>query len=955
MTRSYRQAPLALALALLATQAWGAPAERQANNSAPEVSFAARSDVSPPLREMLLAAPTQFVGMTTEIPNILLAPTPLETYKPRWLAALARVQDAPLGGPPVPGPLQSFNGLSLNGSLPPDTNGDVSATQFVQWVNTQWNVYDKATGTPIGAPMQGNVFWTGFGGPCQDTDAGDPIVLFDDVAQRWMFSQFTGSGQPRQCFAISQTADPMGPYNRYEFVFPRFNDYPHIGIWTDTSGNRDGYYFVVHEFQGNAFGGASFVVVDRNRMLAGAPAAQVAMVRFPNFDAYGALPVHLEGTVKARDGACAPFVHFDSSTSEYLFWDLCSNWDSPASSTISAAPTRVAAGAAFSNAIGRSPQAGTTQQLDTFALNLMYRASARAFPDGAPTQTSIVVNHTVNTGGTEMGVRWAHFDMRQVAAVTPGVVFADGFEGRAPNVLAKSLVEDGVYSPDADNRWMGAINIDRNGYLGIGYSVASSTLNPQVRYTGRTFDTPPGQLLDEASCTAGIANGSQTSTSGRWGDYASMSIDPVDECTFWFTSEYLPSTSNAGWTTRICSFRFPGCGQPDFAIVAESPTRFEVCGTTSTNPTVAFRAGVVSGLTGNATLSLVGLPGLTPTFGANPLVLPGSTNVLLGGATALAAGEYNGTIRAVAGARTRELAISFGVSSAAAAAPTLQVPANNATGQLIRPTLSWTAVTGALRYRVQVSSNAGFTNIVSDQTVTGTSTVTSTLLASTAYFWRVTPINYCGNGAVSATFQFTTGVPGTCPAGTTANQVFFDDNETPAIAWTTPTGVGPNSWSRRAATGTGMTTTVWRADNTDTAPTDQPLVSPAIVLPAAAQRPIQLTYRAFHVFETDGAAGCWDGGLLDISTDGGTTWTQLADQLLTDPYDGTTSGGTNPVGGGVPVWCRSAAGAVTSVVNLSAFSGQTIRLRYRVNTDDNTSALPPNGFEIDNIRVFGCQ
>jgi hypothetical protein len=130
--------------------------------------------------------------------------------QPLWLADLSGVQTAPLGTP-VPAPLQSFNGLSLNGSLPPDTNADVSDTHVIQWVNTQWNVFNKTTGLPIGSPMEGNIFWAGFGGVCETNDAGDPIVLYDDAAERWVFSQFTGSTTPRQCFAISQTSDPMGP------------------------------------------------------------------------------------------------------------------------------------------------------------------------------------------------------------------------------------------------------------------------------------------------------------------------------------------------------------------------------------------------------------------------------------------------------------------------------------------------------------------------------------------------------------------------------------------------------------------------------------------------------------------------------------------------------------------------------------------------------------------------
>jgi hypothetical protein len=954
------RAPLLAALVLSAASVHAGPADNRGASGQPEVVYALRSDVSPSLAEMLASAPPRQPSGVTEVPNIFLKPTPLDTRKPEWLGEISGVQESVEGLPPMPATLQSFNGLSLNGSLPPDTNGDVGPNHFVQWVNTQWNVYDKSTGVALGAPMEGNVFWTGFGGPCQTTDAGDPIVLFDDVAQRWVFSQFTGSTNPRQCFAISQTADPMGPYTRYEFAFPQFNDYPHIGIWLDNSGSRNGYYFVVHEFQGNAFRGAAFVGVDRERMLAGAPAAEVSMLRFPGLDAYGALPAHLEGTARARAGSCAPFVHFDSSSSEYLFWDLCADWDTPANSTLSTTPARVAASAPFSNAIGGSPQAGTSQLLDTFALNLMYRASARVFPPGAPTEVSMVVNHSVNTGGSQIGVRWAHFDLRVPGQAGEDILFANGFEPGpvppAPPVLpAKSLVEDGVYAPGDDNRWMGGINIDRNGYLGMGYSVSSASLNPQIRYSGRRYDTPAGNLLDEGSCTAGIANGSQTSTSGRWGDYASMSTDPSDECTFWFTSEYLATTSSAGWTTRICSFRFPECGQPDFRVVPESQTRFQLCGATSSDPSVGFRVGVVSGQAGTATLSLINLAGVTPAFDSNPLVLPGSGSVSLGGATSLADGEYVGLLRAQADGKTRDMQISLGVSSVLAGAPNLTAPANNAQGQLVRPTLRWDATAGALSYRVQVATDANFTSIVFDQVTESTSVVTGSLQPNTGYFWRVRPLNYCGDGALSPVFQFSTGTPGTCPVGTSANEVFFDNNESPAIAWTTPVGVGANTWSRRAATGTGMSTQVWRANNTSNESSDQPLISPQITLPAAAQNPIQLTYRAFHVFEVDGTTGCWDGALLDISTDNGSSWSPVNGELLTDPYDGVSAGGTNPVGAGVPMWCRSQGGARVSVVDLSAFAGETIRLRYRSTSDDNTVGPTPNGFEIDDIRVFGCQ
>lgn len=929
------------------------PAERRI-----ETVHAVRSDTSPPLEEMARRVPLNTVESREEVPNIFLKRSPLGVWPSDEQNRLSPQRPAaPQGATAVmPAALQNFLGMvNTTGITPPDTNGDVGLNEYVQWVNTRWSIFNKTTGAQIGTPVAGNTLWSGFGGACEANDEGDPIVLFDDVAQRWVFSQFTGSATPRQCFAISTTSDPLGPYHRYEFVFPRFNDYPHIGIWVDTSGQRNGYYFVVHEFVGIDFQGASYVAVDRDRMLSGAPASQVAMVRFPGIEAYGALPMHLEGTRLAKNNACAPFVHFDSMTSDYLFWDFCVDWNNPNNSTLSLSPSRVAASEVFSNNIGSSPQPGTTAELATFPKNMMYRASARVFPDGAPTETSVVVNHTVNTGGETMGVRWAHFDLR--APRSTELIFADSFENGLPVLLDKSMLMDGVHSPDTHNRWMGSINIDQNGYLGLGYSVASSTLAPQIRYTGRNFSDPSGTLRTEASCTAGIANGSQTSTAGRWGDYASMSVDPSDECTFWFTSEYYPTTSATTWNTRICSFRFTECGQPDFTLIAESPVRFELCGTSSNSPTIDFRGAVVGGFSGSASLATLVPGGVTPSFALDPLPLPGRSQVTLGGAQSLAAGEYTGQVRAVSSPRTRVLDFSFGVSTGPAASPALTAPADNASFQLVRPTLSWTAVAGAQRYRVEVATDNAFNTIVYSDVTTATSLVTPPLAASTQHYWRVTPINYCGDGSASSVYRFTTGVPGACPTGRTENLLFFDNNESAAVTWSTLSGVGTNTWSRRTATGTGMSTTVWRADNTNTQASDQPLMSPPIVLPASTFRPISLSFDTFHVFEQDAdiAEGCWDGGLLEISTNNGTSWTRFDAELQTDPYLGISLGGANPIGAGVPMWCQSPTGAVRSVVNLSAYAGQTIRLRFRATTDDNTSAPAPNGFEVDNIRVNACQ
>lgn len=948
-------------LAAMAVLAMGASGSAWAGMGAPaevEVLHATRMGVSRPLAELIQERQPTPIEPTGEVPNIILG-------RERDPAELAQgvtggVQRTPSVNN-MPAALQSFAGNNnTSGVIPPDTVGDVSPTHYFQWVNLRFSIYNKSTGAVVTGPNNGNTLWSGFGGACQTTNSGDPIVLWDDAAQRWVLSQFTGSGTPRQCFAVSQTSDPLGAYYLYEFVFPRFNDYPHIGIWLDGSGQRNGYYFVVHEFTGQTFNGASFVVVDRDRMLSGTPAAQVAMVRFPNIDAYGALPPHLEGTRRAPAGACAPFVHFDNNSSEYLFWDLCPDWSTPANSTVTpaASPQRVPAGAPFSTAVAQVAQAGTAATLDNFSSNVMYRATARAFPAGAPTETSLVINHAVNVGGGIPGIKWVHFDLRSTGA--GGVLYADGFEdGPAPSggSLVKRIVEEGTYAPDGNSRWMGGIAIDQNGYIGVGYSVAGSALNPQIRYSGRNFDDDPNTLRNEASCTAGIANGSQTSTSQRWGDYASMSVDPSDECTFWFTSEFYPTTASSSWNTRICSFRFPECGQADYKLVGNGPTRFEICAAGGSDPTLAYRGAVVNGFSGSINLSLSGLPGgVSGNFSSNPLPAGVGGTVTLAGAVGLPSGEYNGLLTGTNGARTRSLPLSLGVSAASPAVPSPSTPANGAVGVDVRPVLNWAAVPGALRYRLRVATDSGFANVIADQTVTTNSaTVAVALNANTQYFWRVDATNYCGTSAASSTFSFTTGTPGTCPAGTTQNSVFFDDNETDAIVWTTSAGAGANTWARAAAqVGTGMSTRLWLGDNSAVT-SDQYLVSPSINVPAGAQNP-QLSFDTFHAFEEDGATACWDGGLLEVSTNGGSSWTQVPDsELMTDPYSGRiTDNAANPASGRQG-WCRNIGGTSRlSVVRLNTWAGQSIRLRFRIGTDSNTAATEPNGWQVDNIRVFGC-
>lgn len=938
----------------------------------PIVTHASRHDVSAPMRDIVRNMPPSSPMGTDEepylIPNIIFKPSGIAGRKP----FLPSIQQAPIGVP-APAIDLTWEGISSAqsgcGCLPPDTNGDVSDQHYIEWVNTRWAVYDKTDGSVVQAQTNGNSFWVGFGGKCETTNSGDPIALWDPRAQRWVMSQFVTSPPYAQCVAVSTSSDPLGTYNRYEFDWPvnNFGDYPKLAVWTDDSGSQDAYLLTTHEFTGQAFDGAAFIAMERDAMVAGDPTP--AMVRFGGFDAYGVEPINLVGQMNAPANACAGYTHFDANTSEYLFWDLCLDWTTPANTTISADPTRVA-GTAFVPYFDEVPQQGSAAGLDPFGTHIMYRANARAFPADAPTRISLVVNHVVQGAVQQGGINWIHFNLDD-----HGQTFT------TPTPLDKTLLQEGVYAPDAENRWMGGIAIDGSGNIGVGFSKSSLDMHPQIMISGRTSEDPPGTLEDETNCTDGIGNGSQTSSSNRWGDYSSMSVDPVDQCTFYYTNEYYPTTAVASWHTRVCSFKFPNCGQPDFALVPQTPPRIEMCGaTTSTDPSWSIRAGVLNGFTGSVNLTANSVPaGATANFSPNPLNAPGTTTLTLTGGATLPSGEYAMTVDGTNGADTRTLGISLGVSANAPAAVPLNLPPNAATEVKVRPLLVWggttvdeifadgfdggpiaprspTGGTDALSYTVDVATDSSFTNIVTSATVQTTQwNVDVTLDATTTYYWRVTPHNYCGDGAVSATFSFTTGVPGQCPTGTTTTTLYQDDFESGINGWVA-SGTGGTAWTQAAPpAGTGMSTTVWQVpDNTVTS--DMMLDTPSLALPSTAVQVI-LSYDAYHNSEQNGPGACWDLSSMEYSTDG-TTFNYLdGTHFFTDPYNGLGSNDT-PVGARAG-WCypgpAGSSQPTHSIVDLDSFRGQTIQLRYRMTADSNTAASAPNGLIIDNFKVDVCQ
>lgn len=437
----------------------------------------------------------------------------------------------------------NFAGITnRNGVLPPDTTGDVGPNHYVQFVNLSLAIYSK-TGTLLYGPTNGNTIWSGFAGTCSTRNDGDPIVLYDQAADRWMVSQFAlpgGKSGYHQCIAVSQTGDPTGAWYRYDFLYSttKMNDYPHFGVWPD------GYYLTVNQFTGGTtWGGQGVAVFERSKMLAGQTAR---MVMFdlnsvdPNLG--GMLPSDQDGATPPPTGAPNTFAEFDDdawgySPDQVQLWDFHVDWANTANSTFTKkAALPVAAFDSNMCAGARSciPQAGTTVKLDSLADRLMYRLAYRNFGD----HQALVMNHTVDVDGTDhAGIRW--YELRSTGS-------------------GWSIFQQGTYAPDAAHRWVGSIAMNGAGGIGLGYSTSSSSTYASLRYTGRTAADPAG-VMAQGEGTIISGTGAQTNTASRWGDYSTLSVDPVDDCTFWYTGEYVATTGSASWVTRIASFTLPDC------------------------------------------------------------------------------------------------------------------------------------------------------------------------------------------------------------------------------------------------------------------------------------------------------------------------------------------------------------------------------------------------------------
>ena len=656
---------LMAALTLSAVAGFSSPAAagpRESTGGKVVVANAVHHDVSPPLRDI---EPSTTPGRSH--PALRLAGKP---------GPAVHAKDTSGGKPPhpgVPSPIANFDGISANGSAPPDTSAAAGLTQIAEVANTKFAVYSK-TGGVLLAPENTNTLWAGFGGGCQTNNDGDGQVQWDTLAQRWVVDQFSVTTTPfLMCVAVSTTNDATGSYFRYSFSYSNFPDYPKVAIWPDA------YYTTINMF--NAAGtqalGTMICAYDRAKMLTGAGATQQCFSPYTSGE-HTLAPATMEGPTAPPSGAPNYEVGLGESANQLQYFKFHVDWVTPTNSSLTG-PT-VLSVSAFSKACNGGtciPQSGTTQRLDSLGDRVMTSMNYRNYGD----HEALVVSHSI-TAGSSVGKRW--------------------YELRVGTGSTLSVFQQGTYAPDSSYRWMGSIAQDKSGDFALGYSASSSSLHPGIRYTGRLPGDPLGQM-PQGEATVITGAGSQTGGLSRWGDYSAMTIDPADDCTFWYSQEYIPANGSFNWRTRIASFKFTQCGGTqtnDFSISA-NPSSITVTQGQSGTSTVSTT--IISGQSQSVSLSASGLPsGATASFNPNPINSGNSSTLTITTAPTTPAGTYTVTVTGTGTFATHSTGITLTVNPSGGGSQLLQNPGFE-TGSIT----PWVSTAGVLNNSLSEPPHSG--------------------------------------------------------------------------------------------------------------------------------------------------------------------------------------------------------------------------------------------------------
>ncbi len=468
---------------------------------------------------------------------------------------------------PPRAPIVSFSGQT-SPYYPSDANGAVGPNHYMQTINCVYAIYNKS-GALVAGPSNLNTLFSGVTGATYND--GDPVVLYDEMADRWVVCEFSISGSnDYMLMAVSQTNDPTGSWYRYSFDVADMPDYEKMAVWPD------GYYMGM-----NNSSKKDIYVFQRSQMLVGGTAQFVGFDN-PNrpttIDGFMCVPpIDNDGTA-APTGMPGMFITINDDaigggSDQLWLYKLTVNWTTPSSSTF--ARTQQIGVPAFDSNFGANwdniKQPGTTRELDAIPQVVMNAPQYRNFG----TYHTIVCCHTVDVDNTDhAGVRW--------------------YELRSTDGSTWSLRQSGTYAPDAHSRWMASIRLNSQNEIGLGYSISSTTVYPGIRYTGQssTAYAAGAGVMDLAEQTVVTATTSQTAYN-RWGDYSGMSVDPTDSKTFWFTTQYGGSRQ-----TNICSFQVAAApATPDLIVQnpATTPTSVNDGSTTTASCTVKNQGGADAG------------------------------------------------------------------------------------------------------------------------------------------------------------------------------------------------------------------------------------------------------------------------------------------------------------------------------------------------------------------------
>ncbi len=530
-------------------------------------------------------------------------------------AGVAVEQRAPGSRPALP-VVESFDGLGAGFTGPQSGSGGrglgnpsdntlaVGPDHIVQIVNGGMAVFTKkgalfgTTGKVLYGPMRSNAIFNGFGGPCELRNSGDAVVRYDQIAQRWLYvlpifsrdstppvepTRASPAGRPGQpgeaaprdlinapaptipptpppppptgqptttgggrgrgaggspqtgpysmCYAVSVTTDPLGPYYRYQFIRSLFPDYPRPAVWPD------GYY--TPSSTSDNFIQKHACVADRTRMLQGLAATEQCViidgVNFLNnadIDGQALPPAGAPNIIMAAGGSQLHQIFDDDGIYTWQFhvdWNDATKTGLRGPARIAVAPYHYLCDGQLTNCV---PQPDTNRRLDAQGDKLMQRLVYR----NVNGHEAIVALHSINTAAGGGGVRW--------------------YEFRLNNTRDPVLYQQGTYAPDSLYRWLPSMAIDRKGNIGVGYSFGGSTNFPGQRFAARLASDPAGQLtFHETVLVQGEASQKNQS---RWEDYTTTTLDPTDDCTFWYVGDYLKKGAT-GYSTRIGAFRIPGC------------------------------------------------------------------------------------------------------------------------------------------------------------------------------------------------------------------------------------------------------------------------------------------------------------------------------------------------------------------------------------------------------------